>query len=157
MSLSCKPPPLGPPLGVHCFLPQVEASVFLLLRRQAVLSLSLSPSPLHSLPLRRQHIPSQSTEMEKVSCRIFESCFLSLISFLTQQEIIFLSCGILCTVHFLYKAGMFLMFVLPSSQPKSLVRCLEYSYCCLWTRFSKADFIPEVLFTAPKLGRINYR
>lgn len=151
MSLSCKLPPLGPPLGVHCFLPQVEASA------AEASGSSLSPSPLHSLPLRRQHILSQSTEMEKVSCRIFESCFLSLISFLTQQEIIFLSCGILCTVHFLYKAGMFLMFVLPSSQPKSLVRCLEYSYCCLWTRVSKADFIPEVLFTAPKLGRINYR
>lgn len=140
MSLSCKPPPLGPPLGAHCFLPQVEASVFLLLRRQAVLSLS----PLHSLPLRRQHIPSQSTEMEKVSCRIFASCFLSLISFLTQQEIIFLSCGTLCTVHFLYKAGMFLMFVLSSSQPKSLVRCLEYCYCCLWTKQSfKSGFYPR--------------
>lgn len=37
MRLSCKPSPLGPPLGARCFLPQVEASVFLLLRRQAAL------------------------------------------------------------------------------------------------------------------------
>lgn len=35
MRLPCKPSPLGPPLGARCFLPQVEASVFLLLRRQA--------------------------------------------------------------------------------------------------------------------------
>lgn len=35
MRLSCKPSPLGLPLGARCFLPQVEASVFLLLRRQA--------------------------------------------------------------------------------------------------------------------------
>lgn len=70
MRLSCKPSPLGPPLGAaRCFLPQVEASVFLRLRRQA------ARSPLLSSPLllRMQQLRSQSSEMEKVRC-LFQHC-----------------------------------------------------------------------------------
>lgn len=43
--LSCKTSPLGPPLGARCFLPQVVASVLLLLRRQAAARSPLLSSP----------------------------------------------------------------------------------------------------------------
>lgn len=64
--LSCKTSPLGPPLGARCFLPQVGASVLLLLGHQA------ARCPLLTLQLERQHLHSQSTEMEKVGCLLLD-------------------------------------------------------------------------------------
>lgn len=54
MRLSCKPSPLGPPLRARCFLPQVEASVFLLLRRQADRS-ALPADELSTDPLLKHY------------------------------------------------------------------------------------------------------